>query len=72
MREDGRQPTEVEFLAGFGRESEAEEGQGRDKHRGEDEVEAVVEGPAADADREGDVIIRLGTALVVEDRPLRG
>lgn len=56
--------TEGDFLPGVCGQQEDQEGQGRDEHTGYEQVEAVVEGPAAEGHREGDVRVRLFTALI--------
>lgn len=62
--------TQGDFLPRVCREQEHEEGQGRDEHTGNEKVEAIVEGPAADGDSEGHIRVRLFAALIELLTPL--
>lgn len=62
--------TQGYFLPRICREQEDEEGQRRDEHTGDEQVEAIVEGPAANGHCEGDVWVRLFAALIELLTPL--
>ena len=58
--------TQGDLLPGVGGQQEDEQRQAGDEHAGDEQVEAVVEGPAPHGDGEGDVRVRLLAALVVQ------
>ena len=56
--------TQRELFPRVWRESESKDGHGGDEEAGHDQVEEVVEGSPPDPHHEGDVKVRLGTAVV--------
>ena len=56
--------TQRELFPRVRRESESKDGHGGDEEAGHDQVEEVVEGSPPDPHHEGDVKVRLGTAVV--------
>ena len=58
--------TERDLLSGVSREKEDQQGEARDEHAGDEQVEAVVKCPAAHGDSERHVGIGLLTAVVVQ------
>lgn len=56
--------TQWDLLSGVSGEQEDQQGQARDEHAGDEQVEAVVEGSSPHHHGEGDVGVRLRTAVV--------
>jgi len=58
--------TQRDLFSWVSREQEDQQGQARDEHAGDEQVEAVVQSPAAHGDCESHIRVRLLTALVVQ------
>lgn len=58
--------TQWDLLSRVSGEQEHQHGQARDEHTGDEQVEAVVQSPAAHGDCERHIWVRLLTALVVQ------
>ena len=65
-------PTQRQLLPGVRGQGEAQQGHAGDEDTGDDQVEEVIESSPPDLDGEGDVHVRLGTALVHDTIPLAG
>lgn len=64
--------TQGNLLPGICRKQEHQQGKGRDEHTGDQQVEAIVEGPAAHGHCEGDIGVGLFAALIELFTPLAG
>lgn len=62
--------TQRNLLSGVCRQQEHQQGQARDQHAGDEQVQAVIKRPAAHGDCERDVGVRLLTAVIVQLVPL--
>ena len=58
-------PTQRYLFSGVRRKDEEKEGEGGDKHTGQDDVEAVVQRATADVNGEGHVNVKLWAAVVL-------
>lgn len=58
--------TERQLLAGIGRQREAKQRHRCDQHARHDQIEEIVERFASNQNRESDVDVRLGAAIVVD------
>lgn len=65
-------PTKGDFLPGVCREQEHQQSQGRDEHTGDEQVETIVERPAAHGHCIGNIGVRLFAAFIELLIPLAG
>lgn len=58
--------TQGNFFSRVCRQEEDEQGQTRDQHTGNEQIEAIIERPATHGDCEGHIRVRLFTTLVIQ------